>query len=153
MARAQASVTAHATAEVIEALSATETATLNFGRFSPEASGGEILLSPNGVRSAAGSVALSGGAFNPAIFYLSGQKEAAINITLPLAPAFLTNSINGKTMAVDNWKSIPPAGTGSGVLNNGLLTLNVGATLKVGNKSDNPAGIYSGTYAITISYN
>ena len=152
-ASAQASVSAHAVAEVIQALTATETATLNFGRFSPETAGGMIILTPNGVRSSSGTVALSGGIHNAASFYLTGQYYATVSITLPSAPAVLTNSANSKTMAVTNFESYPTAGLGVGVLNDGALAVNVGATLKVGNMTDNPVGIYAGTYAITFSYN
>jgi len=53
-ANAQANVTAKARAEVIEAITATETAQLNFGRFSPDIQGGKIILSPQGVRSVEG---------------------------------------------------------------------------------------------------
>lgn len=150
---AQSSVTAHATAEVIMALSATETAQLNFGRFSPEISGGEVKLSPEGVRTATGTVALSGGTYNAAIFVLTGQNNASVSIVIPTAPALLSNSETGKTMQVTDWESYPVAGTNAAVLNNGLLNLNVGATLKVGTRNDNPVGIYSGTYSITFSYN
>jgi hypothetical protein len=152
-AKAQSSVTAHATAEVIQALTATETAQLNFGRSSPESSGGEVKLTPNGVRSSSGTVALSGGIHNAASFYITGQNNSAVSITLPSGPALLTNAGSAKTMEVNNWDSFPAAGLGVGVLNNASLTVNVGATLKVGNMVDNPVGIYAGTYAITFSYN
>lgn len=151
--RAQASVTAKATAEVITALAATERASLNFGRFSPEAEGGEIRLTPDGSRAATGSVVLSGGSYNPAVFYITGQNEATVTISLPTAPAILINTETGKTMEVDNWTSNPGAGLGTGVLTDGWLNLNVGATLKVGPRSSNPVGIYSGTYTVTFSYN
>lgn len=148
-----ASVTSYATAEVITALAATETASLNFGRFSPETSGGEIRLTPDGVRVATGSVVLSGGAFNPAIFYLTGQQQSTVTISLPSAPAVLINAATGKTMEVYNWESNPPGGLGAGVLTQGWLNLNLGATLKVGSVIDNPVGIYTGTYVVTFSYN
>lgn len=151
--KAQASVTAHATAEVVEALTAMEIATLNFGRFSPETSGGEIKLSVDGTRTATGTVNLAGGAYNAAIFYLTGQSNATVTIILPSASAMLTNSANGKTMEVTKWEAFPPAGLGAGVLSQGLLSLNVGATLKVGSLLNNPVGIYAGTYAVTFSYN
>lgn len=153
MARAQASISAHAAAEVIEALTATETAALNFGRFSPETSGGEITLSPDGTRRSSGTVILNGGNYTPAVFYISGQKEATVTIALPTNSAFITNSTNGKTMEVTDWKSYPEAGTGNGLLKNGLLAVNVGATLKVKSTEDNPVGIYTGTYTVTFSYN
>ena len=152
-AKAQASVTAHASAEVIQALAATEGSALNFGRFSPESAGGEIRLSPDGVRSSTGTVALSGGLFNPASFFLTGQPDFSIVINLPVGPALLTNSVNGKTMSVLNWESIPSTGTSVKIQSSGVLSVNVGATLRVGNMVDNPVGLYSGTYVITFSYN
>jgi hypothetical protein len=152
-AEAQASVTANAIAEVVQALTATETAELNFGRFSPETAGGLVRLTPDGVKSSSGTVVLSGGTHNPASFYITGQYDATVTITLPSAPAILTNRNSAKTMEVYNWESLPAAGLGVGVLNKGELTVNVGATLRVGNMNDNPAGIYTGTYSITFSYN
>ena len=151
--QAQITVNARASAEVIPALSATENAPLNFGRFSPETTGGEIRLAPDGVRSASGTVSLSGGSYNPAVFIITGQNNAAVTISLPSSAALLTNSVNGKTMEINKWESFPPAGLGTGILNDGLFSLSVGATLKVGRMEDNPVGIYSGTYSITFSYN
>jgi len=46
-AKAQATATAHAFAEIIAALTATETAQLNFGKFSPEVQGGQVIVSPD----------------------------------------------------------------------------------------------------------
>lgn len=152
-ATAQAGVTANAIVEVIQALTATETAELNFGRFSPETSGGEIKLTPDGIKSSSGTVVMSGGTHNPASFYITGQYDATVTITLPSAPSILTNSASSKTMEVSDWESFPAAGLGVGVLSKGELTVNVGATLKVGNMNDNPIGIYTGTYTITFSYN
>ncbi|PKO96975.1 MAG: hypothetical protein CVU12_02595 [Bacteroidetes bacterium HGW-Bacteroidetes-7] len=149
----QVSVTAHASAEVIQALAATEGSALNFGRFSPESTGGEIRLTPDGVRSSTGSVSLSGGLYNPASFNLSGQPDFSIVVNLPAAPVLLTNITNGKTMTVINWESIPSVSSSIKIPSSGVLTLNVGATLRVGNMVDNPVGMYSGTYVITFSYN
>lgn len=149
----QVSVTAHASAEVIQALAATEGSALNFGRFSPESTGGEIRLTPDGVRSSTGSVSLSGGLYNPASFNLSGQPDFSIVVNLPVAPVLLTNITNGKTMTVINWESNPSVSSSIKIPSSGVLTLNVGATLRVGNMVDNPVGMYSGTYVITFSYN
>ena len=151
--QAQANVSAQVFAEVIAALTATETSELNFGRFSPEEQGGQIYLSPQGVRQATGTLALGGGTFTPAAFYITGASDATFSITLPSTPAVLTNVASSKTMLVSNWESVPPAGIGTGKLEGGSLAVNVGATLSVGNVNDNPVGIYSGTYAITFAYN
>lgn len=150
---AQVSITAHASAEVIQALAAVEGSALNFGRFSPESSGGEIRLSPDGVRTTLGSVSLSGGLYNPASFNLSGQPDFNVVVNLPVAPVVLTNTANGKTMTVINWESIPSTSSTIRISSSGVLTLNVGATLRVGNIIDNPVGMYSGTYVVTFSYN
>jgi hypothetical protein len=79
----QASVTAQAFAEVISALTATETSQLNFGKFSPEVQGGQVIVTPEGVRSTNGSVILSGGTANSGIFYITGAPDAAFSIQLP----------------------------------------------------------------------
>ena len=152
-ATAQASVTAQAFAEIIAALTATETAQLNFGRFSPETQGGKVVLTPDGVRTAQGSVVLGGGAHNSASFYITGEYDATFSITLPAGPAVLTNTLNAKTMQVSDWQSYPAPGIGVGKLNGGAMTVHIGAVLNVGDMNANPVGIYAGTYAITFAYN
>ena len=66
--KAQAAVTATATAEIIEALTTTETSQMNFGRFSPETQGGKVIMTPDGVRSSQGTIALVGGTHTSASF-------------------------------------------------------------------------------------
>ena len=149
----QANVTANAMAEVIQAITATETAQLNFGRFSPEMEGGKIILSPQGARTIEGTVVLGGGAPNPAKFTITGEYEATFSINLPSASATLTNISNAKTMEVNGWESFPPSGIGVGKLAGGDMMVSIGAVLNIGNMASNPVGIYIGTYAITFAYN
>lgn len=148
----QASVNGQAYAEVIAALSAYENNQMNFGKFSPETGGGQIVLTPDGIRSAQGSVALGGGTAQAGKFIITGQPDATFTIQLPVGPAILQNSSNN-TMTIDNWVSDPPAGTGTGTLNGGTETVSIGATLSVGSLEDNPVGIYTGTYSLTFAYN
>ena len=150
---AQSIVNATATAQVIAALTATETAQLNFGRFSPETQGGKVIVTPDNVRTAQGTVVLGGGAHNSASFYITGEYDATFSVTLPSAPAILTNTLNAKTMQVTDWQSTPAPGIGVGKLNGGSMTVQVGAVLNVGDMYANPVGIYTGIYAITFSYN
>ena len=84
--QAQATVTAQVFAEVIPALTATELSQLNFGRFSPETQGGAVLVTPDGARTATGTVELSGGTHNPASFYITGEGGATFTIMLPPGP-------------------------------------------------------------------
>jgi hypothetical protein len=153
MAYSQASVSAQAFAEVISALTATETSQLNFGKFSPEVQGGQVVVTPDGVRSTNGSVILSGGIANSGIFYITGAPEAAFSIQLPTGPAVLVHQNSSKTMLVSNWVSYPQAGNGTGVLVNGQSFVYLGATLNVGSMIDNPVGMYSGAFNLTFAYN
>ena len=150
---AQASVTASMFAEVIAALTATEQSQLSFGKFSPETNGGEIHLTPEGMRSVSGNVVLSGGGQSAGSFIITGEDQATFSITLPSGQSLLTSSSGLKTMTVTNWESSPASGIGAGVLNGGTQEVKVGATLIVGSMNDNPVGIYTGTYLITFAYN
>jgi hypothetical protein len=149
----QASVTAKAYAEVIAALTATETSQMNFGKFSPEVQGGQIVLSPSGERNSMGSVILGGGNAQPGIFTITGEPEATFSIQLPQGPAYLNHQGSNNTMQVTNWQSDPPSGTGSGTLAEGYQTVSIGATLMVGSLQDNPVGMYTGTFSLTFAYN
>ena len=149
----QANVTAEAFAEVISALTATETSQLNFGKFSPEVQGGKVIVTPDGMRSTNGSVILSGGVANSGVFYITGAPEAAFSIQLPVGPAVLTHQNSSKIMIVDNWVTYPHAGNGTGVLVNGQSFVYLGATLNVGSMIDNPIGMYSGAFNLTFAYN
>jgi hypothetical protein len=152
-AKAQASVQATANAEVIEALTTTETAQLNFGRFTPRTEGGKLIMTPDGVLTTQGTVILGGGSHNSASFYITGQYEATFSITLPSGPAILTNSQNNKTMEITDWTSFPAPGIGVGKLTGGSMTVRVGAVLNVGDMNANPIGLYAGIYAVTFAYN
>lgn len=152
-ASAQASVSATASAQVIAVLTATETAQLNFGRFSPETQGGKVILTPEGIRTAQGTVVLGGGSANSASFIITGEYDATFSVTLPTIAATLTNTLNAKTMLVSDWQSNPVPGIGVGKLTGGVMTVQVGAVLNVGDMNANPVGIYTGIYAITFAYN
>lgn len=152
-AKAQATVTAQAVAEVIEALTATETSQLNFGKFTPDVQGGQITVSPEGTRSQSGTVILSGAISNSGIFRVTGAPKATFTVQLPSTIA-LKHQNSEKTMNVINWISTPQQGSGTGLLaNNGEQYIYIGATLEVGSIVANPVGLYSGTYNLTFAYN
>ena len=148
-----ATATGHILAEVIPIFTASETAQMNFGRFSPGPQGGEIILTPENTISILGSVYKGSGSHNVASFYVSGDVDAAYTITLPANPVVLTHISDSKTMQVKDWVSIPTTGIGAGKLQNGFQIVYVGATLKVGTLDDNPVGIYIGSYTITFDFN
>ena len=148
-----ASATGHVIAEIISAFSASETSQLNFGRFSPGPQGGKIILTPQSTISVLGSVFKGTGTHNAASFYVSGDADASYSITLPASTVILTHMSNAKTMLIEDWVSIPAAGVGTGMLQDGFQVVYVGATLKVGTLHDNPVGIYTGSYIITFDFN
>lgn len=150
--QAQATVTGHVFAEVVEALSIGESSSMNFGRFSTGDQGGSIVIPTNGSALATSSVVSADTNINPATFSVSGAKDAAFSVTLPDGPATLTN-LDGGTMKVTDWTATSGEGTEAYVLAGGSQTVRVGATLQVGNTNDNPKGIYTGSYKITFAYN
>jgi hypothetical protein len=148
-----ASAEGHISAEIIPVFTASETAQMNFGKFSPGPQGGQIILTPQGTISVLGSVFTGSGLHNAASFYLTGHDGGTYNITLPTSPVVLTHITTGKTMMIDNWTSFPSPGIGTGILTNGSQTVYIGATLKVGMLSDNPIGIYTGSYTVIFEFN
>ena len=149
----QTVATGHVFAEVISALSAVETSQLNFGRFSPGPYGGQVILTPQGSISVTGSVVSGSGLHNAASFYLTGDTHTSFSISMPETSIILTNTTNARTMRISNWVTVPSPGPGAGTLENGFMTVYVGATLEVGTLFDNPVGIYTGTYEITFDFN
>lgn len=145
--------TGHVFAEIISVFSATETAELNFGRFSPGPQGGGILLTPESTISVFGSVFAGTGLHNAASFYVSGATDASFTITLPANPVVLKHVSSSKTMVIEELISNPGTGMGAGILQDGSQTIYVGAKLRVGTLLDNPVGIYAGTYTITFDFN
>jgi hypothetical protein len=149
-------VTSTAFAELIDVLSATEATPLNFGRFFIDGEGGgSIVIAPtSGIdRTSTGNAIqlAAGGSPSPAIYEVVGYPDCSVSITLP-GPAILTNTSNSAhQMIVNNWVSMP---SNSAKLDmNGKLTFYVGAVLNVESLSQNPVGVYTGTYTITFTYN
>jgi hypothetical protein len=150
---ASTSATGEIFAQVISVFSATQTSQLNFGNFSPGPQGGEIILTPEGSVQTLGSVYKGPGTHNAGSFYVSGDIDAAYSISLPDEPVLITNTSGAKYMFVDNWVSVPVAGTGTGLLQDGAQTVYIGATLKVGTIEENPVGMYTGSYTVTFDFN
>ena len=143
----QISVTGTAYTEIVPIVSANETVQLNFGRFHPDAGGGSITISPEGIRVAYGNVRLLEGAFSQGVFTISGAEINSLNISFPGTPQLLyhTNSIN--TISLDKWTFSTLNST------SGEVFVNIGATLNFGSLESNPSGLYIGTYQLIFSYN
>lgn len=124
-------------------------AALSFGAFTA-GSGGTITVAPGGARMKTGSVILvnQAGTASAAQFTISGTPSAAFTISLPGdGIVFLSDGASG-SMALNGFTSSPSV---TGVLSGGgTQTINVGATLSVGNLQG--TGSYSGSFNVTVNY-
>jgi hypothetical protein len=145
-----ASTTANADVTIIQAISITRTAHMNFGSVVAGSSLGTVLLPANAspTRTASGGTTLgSATVVSPAIFTIAGEPNNTYDITLPSTPVTITDGTDN--MTVDTFTSSPG---GTGTLDGaGQQTLYVGATLNVG--AAQPSGIYSGSFSVTVTYN
>jgi hypothetical protein len=146
----QNTVTAEIYAEIISALTAQENQPLSFGRFAPEATGGSIVVNPDGSRLTQGNVVPTGLNHNPARFYVTGQLKSQFEVILPDGPVLLYREGGNETLQVTNFTLDNEDEIW--VLEDGTRMINLGATLEVGSLEENPTGMYSGTYSIVFLY-
>jgi hypothetical protein len=122
---------------------------LNFGSFTTGASGGMVVISPEGFRSSTGTVILMGGNFNQAIFEIKLIPGRLVQIILG-PQATLTRIGGGGSMNMD----VGPADKGSSFLTKGghpfFNPVNIGGKLWVGSTTANPAGAYEGQFSVTF---
>ena len=144
-------ITANATANVVQAITVAETRALNFGKF-VAASGATVILTnvdttvPSGTAVRVNPSTAASGKFT-----VTGDGAATYTITVD-GTTTLTGT-DSSTMAVT---AITPSVTTNGVLNGttgsaGTQLVYVGATVTQG--AANGAGLYSGTYSVTVAYN
>jgi hypothetical protein len=146
---AQASATATATATIVSPISISKTIDLDFGNVAVTASGGTVVLAPDGSRTPTGGVNLPAiiGTVASASFDVSGEGYYTYAISLP-ASVTLTRQSGTETMVVDNFTSIP---SGIGTFNAGADVLYVGATLNV--SGGQTPGVYVSATPFTVSVN
>ena len=145
-------VTATATAELVEALSAEEVDQLNFGKFIAGASGGTIAVANTlaGAVTTTGTVAtIGGGAPSSASFDISGLASQTVEVTLPANGS--VNLSHETSSDVMNVASFTVSASTLTLSSTGDATVYVGATLTVPN-SGVAVGVYSGTYPVTFAY-
>jgi hypothetical protein len=122
--------------------------TLNFGDVFANATGGSVVVTPAGVRTATGGLILGSiGPVGAATFTVGGANSSTYAITLPSSTTLA--SADGSTMVVNAFTSAPAS---TGLLNStGTQLLSVGATMTVNPNQED--GNYYGTFPITVSYN
>jgi len=122
---------------------------LNFGSFSTGASGGTVVVSPEGFRTSTGSVILMGGNFNQAIFEIKLIPGRLVQIIMG-PQVQLTRIGGGGSMNMQ----VGPSDKGTSFVTSGghpfFNPVKVGGTLYVGNSLANPAGSYEGQFSVTF---
>jgi hypothetical protein len=113
---------------------------LSFGSFYCGSTGGTITISPDGTRTATGSVVLLGGTWSAARFNVKSNNANPITVSSFIQTSgTLTLNISNADLSVPT--VINPAGT----------DFTLGGTLTVGNPAANPKGDYTISFDIIFS--
>jgi len=152
--------TGTADATVIQPITITADQSLSFGKFVKGATGGTVVLTTAGARTATGDVVLStAGAFESAgIFTVTGETDSTFSITVP-ATVTLTEAGTSTTMEITTFSDLDGStamttaagNVTGGTLTGGTQTLYVGGELAVG--ATQVSADYTGTYDVTVEYN
>lgn len=151
-AQTTATATAEANATIIQPITITKTADLNFGIVVPGATPGTVTVGYDGTRASLGGVSLlagNPGTVSAAHFDAAGQPSTAYTLSIP---ASVTISNGTETMVIDNFTSDPGAGTATFDVS-GTYEIRVGGTLNV--LANQAPGDYTNTtdLDVTINYN
>ena len=143
-----------ATANVLQPLTLTAGAGMDFGTVSGDALNPTTVVLTTGGTTTSGDGAYFGGAPAAGGFSVAGGAFLAYNITLPAAATLTHTTIPANTMNVNSFNSLSTT-TGAiddtGALSAGAIdSFTVGATLNMNNGQ--AAGTYNGTYNVTIAY-
>lgn len=152
-----ASTVGNAAARVLEHLQIVNKDPLNFGFISPGASGGSVTVTPQGARSASGTVQVSG-AHGRALFEVQGAASQAYSIHVPASQQFtaLEPHDDASLVHVLTVQSFTIVSKNEGAGNSGRLDhagrdeITLGGTLIV--PANAVPGTYSGLVPITVSY-
>lgn len=147
---------------IVEPASLFATGPLNFGRVAARPTAGTIVVNPdNGNCTTTGGLVQSG-VCSAGVFSGMGRRNMLMRINLPTSVTLVGP---GGTMVMDTLTlDVAPdlvtatIGNGNGVGNqryrittqSGIFSFNVGGTLRVG--ANQPAGVYTGTYPVTVMY-
>jgi len=143
-------------AVVVSPLSLVSVEDLNFGNLIPGSTGGTAVVSTMGSRSVTGSVVAAGGMVSNAEFQGYGTRNRFVYISTP-SNSYALNRVGGGanlttrslTLQADNLTPIFFPGLFR-ISSTDVITLRVGATLDVG--ANQQAGVYQGTFPITMNY-
>ncbi len=145
---ASSTATASASARIVTPLEITKNVDLAFGNIAAGPIAGTVTIATDGSRIGMGGVTLisAGNVNSAAQFSITGYASATFAITLP-GTIYLSDG--NSLMSVDSFVS--SLGATSTLDQNGQAGLNVGATVNVA--AGQYAGLYTGSFDVTIAYN
>lgn len=150
-------IVTNAAAVILTPIAVSQVSPLHFGVMAVlETMPGTVVLSTDGVRIATDGVNLSSQTPFPtnAVYNVLGNASTNYYITLPNSIT-VTEAIEGATMTINDLRSHPVSSGSDGFMGklngNGVDSFTVGATLTV--PAAQPAGLYTGTFEVTIAYN
>lgn len=121
---------------------------LSFGIFIQNGAYGTVTVTPNGVRSATGSIILPmmSSVITPALFDVEAIPGTIITIQpIPNASLTTSNGVDPIILVIDAFSYQSP------LITTGVNTeVRIGGTLIVNSLTANPAGAYSGTFSVTF---
>jgi hypothetical protein len=139
-----------AQAAVIRPLQIAAVSPLAFGQIARPTAAGTVVMDPAGTLTTTGGVIGSTaitqtGTRGPGAFTVTGDAGRLFTLSLP---TLTTLRFGPRLMLVGNFRSNWTSGTALSA--GGNFALSVGATLRVG--ANQTVGTYSGTYAVTVTY-
>jgi hypothetical protein len=143
-----ATTSAPAQASILTPLSIVKTADLSFGRIVPGAAAGTVNIdAASGARTSSGPLTLVGaGDYGAATFVGLADRFRFVFVTNS-APPVLSRAGGGASMSL---VSLQRTGTFFFVPAGGFIEVDVGGTLAVG--ANQPPGLYTGTFSVTMNY-
>ena len=153
---AQSNATTAAAANIVSALILNETASLHFGSMTiPTGGAVTVTLPTTGTRVAGGTGTITLLAQSPvahnAAYTVTGSVGFNYHITLPTSPVTISSAGNPDMTVTDFVAASNSTGGDGGTLTAGTDTFVVGGTLNLA--SGQGAGLYSGTFDVSVAYN
>lgn len=123
---------------------------LIFGAFFQGASGGTVIVYPDGSRSVTGSLVLAnlGFPYSPAIFEVDANVGTAVSIMN--GPDVTLTGSNGGSISLHIGAASTGASFVTSVASPSRTQVRIGGTLTVGTPLANPSGNYTGTFSVTF---
>ena len=141
-----ATASATATANIVQAITITQNAGLNFGTIVPAAAAATVAVDTGGARTCGGSLTCSGTVAAGA-FTATGTGGMTVLISSDASTSIDDGAGGGAPMSVTGLTVSAASAVLSG---GGSTTFTVGGTLNVG--ANQVAGVYNGTYNVNVNY-